>query len=223
MEDLKIRCSSLGKIMTNPRSKSELLSKTCMTYLQELAKEERWGITKEYKNKYFDKGNEVEDKSIQLANDVLGYGFLFKNEESFSNDFITGTPDINTDEVLIEIKSSWDGTTFPFFEKDLPDKAYYYQLQGYMALTGKKKAYLCYCLVNTPDEMVADEVRRQHWKNYLIDDDENLTAEVESKHNFDHIEKEDRLKKYEVLFDEDLMQKIEDRIKICRNYYKTLF
>jgi len=43
---LKIRCSALGKIMTNSRSKSEVLSKTCKTYLQELAIEEMYGIKK---------------------------------------------------------------------------------------------------------------------------------------------------------------------------------
>ena len=41
---LKIRCSAIGKIMTNSRSKSEVLSKTCKTYLQELAIEEMYGI-----------------------------------------------------------------------------------------------------------------------------------------------------------------------------------
>jgi hypothetical protein len=45
---LKIRCSALGKIMTNSRSKSEVLSKTCKTYLQELAIEEMYGIKKEF-------------------------------------------------------------------------------------------------------------------------------------------------------------------------------
>jgi len=34
---MKIRCSALGKIMTSPRSKSELLSQTAKTYVHELA------------------------------------------------------------------------------------------------------------------------------------------------------------------------------------------
>ena len=41
---LKIRCSAIGKIMTNARSKSEVLSKTCKSYLPELAIEEMYGI-----------------------------------------------------------------------------------------------------------------------------------------------------------------------------------
>ena len=37
---MKIRCSSLGKIMTSPKSKGEVLSQTTKTYLKELAIEE---------------------------------------------------------------------------------------------------------------------------------------------------------------------------------------
>ena len=101
---LKIRCSALGKIMTNSRSKSEVLSKTCKTYLQELAIEEMYGIKKEFSSRYTDKGNLVERESIDLAQDVLDYGFMYKNEEHFNNDFLTGTPDVNTDNILLDVK-----------------------------------------------------------------------------------------------------------------------
>ena len=37
---MKIRSSALGKIMTNPRKKSETLSATCKTYIKELVKED---------------------------------------------------------------------------------------------------------------------------------------------------------------------------------------
>ena len=62
---LKIRCSSIGKIMTNSRSKTETLSKTCKTYLQELAIEEMYGKRKEFSSRYTDKGNAVEDEGMQ--------------------------------------------------------------------------------------------------------------------------------------------------------------
>ena len=40
MKEFKIRCSAIGKIMTNPRSKTETLSKTTKTYLEEWSKEQ---------------------------------------------------------------------------------------------------------------------------------------------------------------------------------------
>ena len=35
MQDFKIRCSAIGKIMTDPRSKSEALSETTKTYCRQ--------------------------------------------------------------------------------------------------------------------------------------------------------------------------------------------
>ena len=219
---LKIRCSALGKIMTNARSKSEVLSKTCKSYLQELAIEEMYGIKKEFSRRYTDKGIEVERTSIDLVQDNCDFGFMYKNEEHFENDFLTGTPDVNTDNILLDVKSSYDATTFPWFEEEIPNKDYYYQLQGYMALCNKRKSVLAYCLVNTPYQIVEDEVRRAHWKEHLIDESEELRADVEARHNFDHIPPEKRIKTFEVRYDKDVVKAIYERIKECRKYYETL-
>ena len=219
---LKIRCSAIGKIMTNARSKSEVLSKTCKSYLQELAIEEMYGIKKEFSSRFTDKGIEVERESIDLVQEVSDFGFMYKNEEHFENDFLTGTPDVNTDNILLDVKSSYDASTFPFFAEDIPNKDYYYQLQGYMALCNKRKSVLAYCLVNTPFQIVEDEVRRAHWKEHLIDESEELRADVEARHNFDHIPPEKRIKTFEVRYDKDVVKAIYDRVKECREYYKTL-
>lgn len=216
---LKIRCSAIGKIMTNSRSKSEVISKTCKSYLEELALEEVYGIRKEFSSRYTDKGNEVERESIDLAQDVLDMGFMYKNTEFFENDFLTGTPDVNTDTCLLDVKSSYDASTFPFFAEEIPNKDYMYQLQGYMALTGKRKSILAYCLVNTPYDIVEDEIRRAHWKHHLIDESDELRAEVEAKHVFDHIPMEKRIKTFDVRYDKDIVKAIYDRVKECRVYY----
>jgi hypothetical protein len=219
---LKIRCSAIGKIMTNSRSKSEVLSKTCKSYLEELALEEVYGIRKEFSSRYTDKGNEVERESIDLAQDVLDMGFMYKNTEFFENDFLTGTPDVNTDTCLLDVKSSYDASTFPFFAEEIPNKDYMYQLQGYMALTGKRKSILAYCLVNTPYDIVEDEIRRAHWKHHLIDESDELRAEVEAKHVFDHIPMEKRIKTFDVRYDKDIVKAIYDRVKECRVYYDEI-
>jgi hypothetical protein len=91
---MKIRASQLGKIMTSPRSKGEVLSQTAKTYIQELALEDKYGIRKDINSRYMDKGNLVEDEAIQLASSVLELEFVVKNEEYFSNDYIKGTPDV---------------------------------------------------------------------------------------------------------------------------------
>jgi len=219
---MKIRCSSLGKIMTAPRSKSEVLSQTAKTYIEELAKEHLFGIKKVFKSRYTDKGNEVEEKAIELTEEVLAFEFLTKNEEYFENDYIKGTPDIITHSLVIDVKSSWSGDTFPFFESELPNKDYYYQVMGYMWLTGKKNALISYCLINTPEEIVNDEIRRTAWGKYEIEPSEETIRDVVALHSFDHIPKDRRVKAFHVEYNEGVVNEMKTRIEHCRTYFNEL-
>jgi len=220
---MKVRCSQIGKIMTNPRTKGERLSLTTKSYILELAIQEKYGIHKEFWSRYTDKGNEVEPEAIKLTESVLDVGFIYKNEEQFFNDWVTGKPDVNTD-VLIDVKSSWDA--FTFFEKvvenELNNKDYYYQLQGYMWLTDKQEALLCYCLVDTPLQIVEDEIRREHWKQNLISESNDLREFVEDKHTFGHIPMEKRVKTHVVKRDDEVIEAIKTRIEECNEYYNEI-
>ena len=219
---MKIRCSALGRLMTAPRNKTELLSQTAKTYIQELVLEHKYGIKKEFSSRYTDKGLQCEDEAISLVNDVLGLGFIFKNEEHYENDFITGTPDVNTNEILLDIKCSYEASTFPFFETEIPTLAYFYQLQGYLWLTGKNEALLCYCLVNTPIEIVEDEIRREHWKHFKIDEDAEIREFVEKKHNFDQIPDNRKVKVFTIERDETVIWAIQNKVEEARIYYNNL-
>lgn len=219
---MKIRCSQLGRIMTAPRSKSEVLSQTAKTYIEELAKEHLFGIKKVFKSRYTDKGNEVEEQAIELTEDVLGFEFLTKNEDYYQNDWIKGTPDIITHSLVIDVKSSWSGDTFPFFETELPNKDYYYQVMGYMWLTGKKNALISYCLINTPEEIVNDEIRRTAWGKYEIEPSEETIRDVMAIHNFDHIPKDRRVKAFHVEYNEAVVNEMKTRIEHCRTYFNEL-
>ena len=209
--------------MTNPRTKGELLSQTAKTYIEEEVLRAKYGIIKTFSSRYTDKGNLVEDEAIEMAANALELGFLYKNHEHFTNDFLTGTPDVNTKDILLDVKSSWDATTFPFFATEIPTKDYYYQLQGYMELTGKTEALLVYCLVNTPADMIEDEVRRAHWNARLIDESQELRDEVLKRHSFDHIPDNRRVKFFKVEKDEQVIAEIKDRVELCREYFNTLY
>jgi len=152
----------------------------------------------------------------------LNLGFIYKNEEHYSNEWISGTPDVNTNEILLDVKSSWDATTFPFFDTELKNKDYFYQLQGYMWLTEKQESLLCYCLIDTPLQIVEDEIRREHWKASLIEESLDLRAFVQAKHTFGHIPKEKRVKTFKIAKDENVIEAIKTRIEECREYYNEL-
>jgi hypothetical protein len=223
MKDLKIRCSAIGKIMTSPRSKGEVLSATTKTYIKELVLEHKYGIKKEINSRYLDKGNQVEDMAIELAEQALDLGFVFKNELFFENDHLTGTPDIITDTLIVDVKSSWNGTTFPMFEDELPNKDYYWQLQGYMDLTGKHNAIVAYCLVDTPEDIVLDEIRRVAWAKKELEPSEETEQDVRSQHEFSHIPKDKRVKAFLVEKDEHAIWQIKERVEQCREYYNELW
>ena len=166
---MKFRCSSLGKLMTEPRSKSEgVLSVGAKTYIRELAAQEIFGVEFEVSSKAIEKGIEVEGDSIDLLNSVRGLS-LFKNTERKSNDFITGECDLFDAEAKRghDIKSSWSIATFPITVADCEDRLYEWQMRGYIALWDADEWEVNYCLVDTPDRLIGFEPMPLHVVSHL--------------------------------------------------------
>ena len=166
---MKFRCSSLGKLMTEPRSKSEgVLSVGAKTYIRELAAQEIFGVEFEVSSKAIEKGIEVEGDAIDLLNSVRGLS-LFKNTERKSNEFITGECDLFDAEAKRghDIKSSWSIATFPITVADCEDRLYEWQMRGYMALWDAVEWEVNYCLVDTPDRLIGFEPMHLHVVSHL--------------------------------------------------------
>lgn len=166
---MKFRCSSIGKLMTEPRSKSEgVLSVGAKTYIRELAAQEIFGVEFEVSSKAIEKGIEVEGDAIDLLNSVRGLS-LFKNTERKSNEFITGECDLFDAEAKRghDIKSSWSIATFPITVADCEDRLYEWQMRGYMALWDADEWEVNYCLVDTPDRLIGFEPMPLHVVSHL--------------------------------------------------------
>ena len=219
-EGYLFRCSSLGRLMTNPRNKKDLLSSTTKKYLQEIHKEVVFGKTTDIQSKYLDKGKQVEDESIAMYSRINSIS-IEKNDRFFENDYICGTPDI-VGSKLIDIKSSWDFTTFPMHENVLPNKNYYWQMQGYMELTGLKESSVSYCLVDTPNLMIQDEIRRLSWNLGMIEVPQELESEVYERLQYADIPEELRVKEFHIEYNDGDVQRLYDRIEICREYLNDL-
>ncbi len=167
---MKFRASQLGKLMTSSRTKGEALGQTAKSYIIQKAKEDFFEYKTELTNKYVMKGIHQEQDSIDLLNAVRFENYK-KYDHRAENEWLTGCCDIITDTSIIDIKTSWSLDTFPATSYELKDLSdYQWQGRAYMWLTGKDEALLCYCLVNTPFQIVEDEVRREHWKQGLIDE-----------------------------------------------------
>lgn len=218
----RFRCSQLGKLMVNSRSKKEKLSKTTQTFLTEIYVEEVFGRSYEIHNKFLDKGNYAEEDSLDLLT-AVDKKFYVKNKNELSNKYVKGTPDVISPRLIIDIKTKWD--LLCFAKENGTNKDYYWQLQGYMDLTKKKRAKLVYTLVNTPEHLIAQEVSREFYRTG-VDDGSKEMADLEEKirHNmtYDDIPQKLRVKKYDFRYNSDDIQKLYERIEIARDYLNNL-
>lgn len=219
------RCHRSGDIMTEPRSKSESLSATCKTYLRQLYREKKYHRYKSIVSKYIDKGLAVEEDSLTLYSRVKGRMFK-KNEERILDEFIIGEPDtyegksIKEADVIIDTKSCWDLFTMPFPDDSI-DKGYYWQLQGYMSLTGASSAALAYCLVDTPDHLIQKEIDSIRWRTGLEATPEQRERIIKEM-KFDDIPMNERVVEFIINRDDKAIEAVHNRVLECREYLKFL-
>jgi hypothetical protein len=198
---LRIRCSSLSKIMTEPKSKDEILSVGAKTYIEDLAKEFVYGYVKEVSSKEMEKGLIVEQACIDLLNEVLFTNYV-KNTERRENDWITGECDIFTGRKIHDIKAPWSLATFPATVFAGRDKDYEWQLRGYMMLWNVDESEIDYCMVSTPDELIR--------------------YEPEAIHYVDHIDPMLRVTRVPYKRDKSLEDKIKVKVDAARLYFEQI-
>ncbi len=196
---MKWRASQIGKLMTTSRSKTDVLSQTAKSYINQIAKEDFFGYNSPVINRYLDKGTNQELESIQLLKAVRFEDF-HKNAVRKTNDFMTGECDIVTVSSIIDIKTSWSLDTFPELPEDIDSKEYEWQGRAYMYLYDKPEFELVYCMVSTWDEFLTQY------------DDKTL-------HKVDHIDPAKRITS--MLFERDLEleQQMIERCQLATEYY----
>lgn len=204
MSEILFRCSSLGHLMTEPKTRAEGdLSMGARTYLRQLAKEAIFGVEFEIGGKEIDKGIRVEDECITLLNAVRGLT-LAKNTERRNNGLITGECDLFDAPRRRghDIKAPWSIKTFPGWLVDCVTPIYEWQMRGYMALWDADEWEVNYVLVNTPEDL----------RRY----------EPVDMHVVDHIPREHRLTTWLVERDFQKEALIRERVEAARWYYGQL-
>lgn len=169
MRDIRFRCSSLGHLMTEPRTKAEGdLSIGARSYIRQLVKEELFSVEFEVSSKETDKGIAVENTAIALLNKVRGLN-LAKNTERRRNEWITGECDLFDAPRRRghDIKAPWSLKTFPAWTVDAIDPLYDWQMRGYMMLWDADEWEVNYVMVNTPHELIRNEPMDQHLVDHI--------------------------------------------------------
>lgn len=217
MSNLLIHASSLGKIMTSSKVKSEPLGETCKSHLRDIYIQNTFGRYKDFDSKMIEKGNKMEETGITMLSKHLGT-FLSKNETTFKNDFLIGTPDVNED-VIYDIKCPW--TMHTYMAADL-STLYEWQGRAYMELCNKDTFTLVYCLTDTPERIIEDEIRRLIYKcgdESLIDD---IREGCYLQMTYKDVPFDLKIKTFTIHRDEDKIKQAYEKIELCREYYNTL-
>ena len=219
MQKYKVHCSGISNIMAKA-TKDRTISVGAETTIKD------WYISNLYArskpqatSKYTDKGNEKEGDAIRFLSKVHG-DFYSKNNQTFENEYLVGTPDIITPDAIIDIKCSWDCFTFPYFETEL-NKVYWAQMQGYMALTGKKRAVVAYCLMDPTFDQIEYAIS-DYCKTHNCERTEEIEEKVIAQMSYENLPTNLRLKEFEVLRDEDYIASVYDRVTAMRDFLKAL-
>lgn len=220
---MKIRCSSLGRFMGGWEKPREALSEDAKSLLLEMAIREKYNREPIVDSKEMQKGREVEELSISLLSEVKGKLYI-KNREYLQNECITGTLDLKSDDCVTDIKSPYN--LFTFTKSDL-EPAYAWQLTGYMWLADKKRAEIAYCLVNAPEHLVFNEVKRMCYLTNIFQQNNEieygkLEDQVRKNMTFDDIPKEKRVKIFEILRDDAKIEMIKNKWTLANEYYQNI-
>lgn len=211
---LLIRCSSIFKIMGEPKNKAEKestgLTQVAKSYLIELAKEQQFGFTSFDGAKYTEKGNLLENAAIEASGLIRAKNYT-KNSERLQNNWITGECDIydRKKRLIIDEKCSWDIGTHPFFKCEAEAKVkslgYDWQMQGYMWLYDCDHADIDFWLFPCPEELLG------HY-----DEPEKLIDAVE------RIPLRKRITTISIKRDDAKIEQIKEKAEACQCYYDTL-
>ena len=228
---IKFRASSWGNLNTEPVTKAAKeageLSKTCQNELIKIYNQVKYGRKQDITTKQMDKGVIQEPVSIDLLCKVDGK-LYFKNEEHLENEWFSGHPDCfvgdnieNADEVL-DIKTSWDIHTFMPKLIEGIDKSYEAQLNVYYDLVGASGGFIAYCLVSAP-EIILEKEKYHLLRNMDVISEESpeylsAAADLEKEMTFDDIDPRERVIKIEVPKNEELIQKMKDKVPILRKW-----
>jgi hypothetical protein len=225
-----IRCSSLSCLFTEPQSKEDKLagrlSKTAQSHLVEVYAREIWGVEKDIVTKQMRKGTEAEEDGITLISIVDGKLYV-KNDERKENEWICGHADIVEDDLLTDLKLSWDAFTFLPKLIEPVNKDYYYQLQGYLWLWGQDKGRLSYGLVNTPESIIQGELYRLLRSMNVISEEspkyKEAARKLISNMKFDHIPMEQRVIHQFIGRDEEIIAQIPEKVEKARKFLQELY
>ena len=212
------------------------LSDTAKAFVRKVWLKNEKGIVKDIKSKYLDKGTFNEEDAITLISEVDDVIYS-KNDERRQNEDHSGECDvvkeIDGKRVIHDVKCSWEAETFMTSK---PSIDYEWQGRIYMELWDADIFHLRYCLVDCPDHLLQKEKEyawRKYYSNTMTTEEEveleNMMSPIytQIERNLvysvgDRFTKEERVKTFTFYRDKEKMKLMAERVKMAREYYKTI-
>lgn len=222
MCDLRIRCSGLSDFMSQ-NVKRDGIGETSKDVIIDFHIQQKYGYREEILVPEIEKGLRLEGDAISIVQEVYGKEFRAKNMNNYKNHILSGTPDIILSDTIEDIKCSSNIKTF--FKAGL-SKKYEWQGWGYMWLLGKNNFALHYVLMPDTEDMILEQEKRLYYKFGCDEDNKDyqrMCAQI--RHNNEVILTmpiEDRIKTFNVDFDESLIEKVERQYDLGVKFYETL-
>jgi len=237
-DNVKFRASSWGNLLALPKdAEDKKAGKLGVSTQKELLKIYRllkydWDED-DITTPAMEKGTIVQPESILMYSKVAGQLFT-ENTEHLENEWFKGTPDvflgktIRTATQVDDMKNSFILSSFTdkTVEKVTPEQKC--QLNVYYSLTGASGGNIVHTLVSLPPEMFKKECDRLLWKmsnngeiateyapEYLYE-----VEKLKKKYIYDQYPEEERVFIQPVERDEELIQKMKDRVPVLRNWLK---
>jgi hypothetical protein len=228
-----LRASSVGDLMTGGRTKGAEWGDTSLGVIRKAVLLNKYGIDEYVTSKHMEKGILNESEGLSMYRSSVGGSFeIDAVKQRLLNNYCSGEPDLIHDGIVVDIKNSWSANSFPWWDEEIKNKSYLYQLQSYLWLSGLKSAKLVYTLTTTPEHIRMQEIQRLWFR--LMDKPENaikeqfeveeMASEIINKEMvFDHIPIRNRVKIFEVARDEEMIEAIQSRIELARVKYDELY
>jgi hypothetical protein len=207
------------------------LSETCRTRLNQEWTVQTSGRTKDIKNKYINKGLDLEEDALTQYS-LFTSSLWNKNQFEAHNSYVTtrGCDSYNED-VVIDTKVSWDIFSFDNNRFKKINPLYDWQLQIYCWLWNKKEGRLVYVLLNTPEYLIKAEEKRLSYELFGISEPESeeqkdlfSDARKELRHNhiYDDLDLSRKIQVYTVKRDDEKIDRLKTRIEECRYYLNNI-
>jgi len=245
LSDFEQRIREGLKPLTEPQRKTYLdlkvrrdapprLSDTAESEIEKVWLLHEKGYYGELDNKYVNKGLFNEQLGLGIVSDYVGK-LILKNEEIIYKNNLTGEADgffmENGKKIVVDIKCPWDVNTY---KNGKLSSIYEYQLRCYMYLYDVEEAWLCYCLTDTPEHIVAKQKEKEFWKyfNDKMTNDEAQLLHEKLERVYKQIEtnmvysnnpaykKEEMVKIFKITRDKDIESKMLAKIPQALNYYQ---